>query len=248
MPVLEGLCLGRGCDDLHREEGVQLVDRLELDDRCHRQPLRRRMPLQPVRLRGLLGLGVGHPGIVRAAGPDIREVIDEVAALAGRGVEDDLARLTRDRHAGDVRHARARLRIHDDEVLLLRTVIAPAPGDDRPHGVGRGRDVEHDAVVAQHAGVPGPGAVASLLARSDGGRKQPGVGGQEGKPAQALHGAGSYRRQLAARSGQLQLTAGSGLTHAGGGVRAGPQLPWRTERGGVRTSHTSPNDCHSLST
>ena len=114
------------------------------------------VPRQPLGVRPVHRLRVFDRGVVASPRHQERQVVDVVVAGCRLRLEDEVARLARDRRARDVGDASPGGRVDDDDLLRLGLRVPPAPRDMGQHGIGRRLDPHDGAVVAVGEAVPLP--------------------------------------------------------------------------------------------
>ncbi len=106
---------------------------------------------------------IGEGRIRRLDIPGVGQVVKPVIAGSAHGLEDEVAVFAIHVHARHVSNAGFRACGDHQDLLLLRFVVSPPPGNVNPHRVGGGLHADDDPMRSVNVGVPGPRAVANLL-------------------------------------------------------------------------------------
>ena len=131
-------------DHLHRIETVKLIDGLHLHYLCLRQNAPAFLwqsavcisaTFEPCRVRGLFGLEIADLRIV-SAGHLVGHVIHVILTRDSDRLKDEISEFSVDFDRIDVAYSSAGLGVYENDFLLLRIEVTPAPRNMNRHGTG----------------------------------------------------------------------------------------------------------------
>ncbi len=151
LQELRQLVLTRG--KLHVRECVELAGGLGRHDVSQGRGSDVQRHRDPSRIGRIRGLGVLNLGVRRVDRPAVGRPVQVVLARTGRGFEQEVALLARDRESVHVRDGLPACGGHQKR-SFPRLAVATPPDEARPHCGGGLGDAEHHPMEADPLGVP----------------------------------------------------------------------------------------------